>query len=227
MTTRAITNGALTLALTLTAALPARAQTLPPSPPAPVSSTGNISIGAVAGIAAVQNVGGLAGGRLGYQVSPKLQFIGDATWLQDTVTRRRLDSASSVAGYLQSAQGAAATGTVVEPTWSFRGGAQFTVATHGTTEFYVAGEVGAARVVLQPTFTLGSSDVTTTLPSYGVVLGSDLAGTSTVADYSGGVGVRLPHGVWNFDVGVHVESIRTPDQPSLVIGASIAVMRRF
>jgi hypothetical protein len=37
----------------------------------------------------------------------------------------------------------------------------------------------------------------------------------------------MPHGPWNFDVGVHVESVRTPDQPSMVIGASFAVMRRF
>jgi hypothetical protein len=147
--------------------------------------------------------------------------------MQDTVTRRRLDTATQVAGYLQNTQGAAATGTVAEPTWSFRGGAQFTIASHGTTDLYAAVEAGAARVVFQPTFTLNNSDVTTKLPTYGVVLGSDLAGESTVADYSGGVGVRMPHGPWNFDVGVHVESVRTPDQPSLVIGASFAVMRRF
>lgn len=226
MTKRLFATGALLVALTLSTALSARAQTAPPAP-APVTNIGNVSIGGVVGIAAVQNVGGLVGGRVGYKVSPKVEIIGDATWMQDTVTRRRLDTATQVAGYLQSTQGAAATGTVAEPTWSFRGGAQFTIASHGTTDFYVAVQAGAARVVFQPTFTLNNSDVTTKLPTYGVVLGSDLAGESTVADYSGGVGVRMPHGPWNFDVGLHVESVRTPDQPSMVIGVSFAVMRRF
>jgi hypothetical protein len=226
MTKRVFARSALLVALTFSTALPARAQTAPPAP-ALVTNRGNVSIGGVVGIAAVQNVGGLVGGRIGYQVSPKFEIIGDATWMQDTVTRRRLDTATQVAGYLQNTQGAAATGTVAEPTWSFRGGAQFTIASHGTMDFYAAVEAGAARVVFQPTFTLNNSDVTTKLPTYGVVLGSDLAGESTVADYSGGVGVRMPHGPWNFDVGVHVESVRTPDQPSLVIGASFAVMRRF
>ncbi len=226
MTTRLFAAGALTSALAFSTASPVHAQTSPPTP-APVTSIGNVSVGAVAGIAAVQNVGGLVGGRVGYRLSPRFQIIGDATWMQNTVTRRRLDTATQVAGYLQNTQGAAATGTVAEPTWSFRGGAQIIVATHGTTEFYVVAQAGAARVVFQPTFTLNSSDVTTQLPTYGVLLGSDLSGESTVADYSGGAGVRILHGTWNIDVGVHVESVRTPDQPSMVIGVTFAVMRRF
>src|ERR1700751_1393699 len=114
MTKPVVATSALLVALTFSTALPARAQTAPPAP-APVTSSGNVSIGGVVGIAAVQNVGGLVGGRIGYRVSPKFEIIGDATWMQDTVTRRRLDTATQVAGYLQNTQGAAATGTVAEP----------------------------------------------------------------------------------------------------------------
>jgi len=208
--------------LFLAIAKPAACQTAAPS-----ANVGRVSIGAMAGVAVVQSVGGLVGARIAVDASPRVHIIGDGTWMQNTVTRRRLGSATSVADYLQLSQGSASTGTVAEPTWSFAGGAQVTFATHGTTEFYALGLAGAAHVVFQPAFTLSGTDVTTKLPQYGVTLGSDLAGTSTVATYAGGFGVRVPRAAWVFDLGFRVDSVRTPDEPSTVIGVSFGVLRRF
>ena len=63
----------------------------------------------------MQELGGLAGAELGFRLNERLSVIGEGVWLQNTVTRRRLDLAASVGSVLQTQQGAPTTSTVVAP----------------------------------------------------------------------------------------------------------------
>jgi len=214
----------------LALAAPAVAQQAP-APPAAASAAapaeGATTISGIVGFGAVENLGALAGLRVSRRVSSSIAVQGDALWMQDTVTRRTLDLAASVAQKLQTSQGATATADVQVPAWSFTGGIDFDL-THGPSAiFHVFGEAGAARISKQPTFTLGGADVTADLGRYGIVLGEDLTGESTVGAFGAGFGVRMPRGVWVFDAGVSVLSLRAKDDTANVIRAMVAVGRRF
>jgi len=212
----------------LTLAVPAVAQQAPAPPAAAAApAEGATTISGIVGFGVVENMGALAGLHVSRRLSPSIAVQGDALWMQDTVTRRTLDLAASVAQQLQTSQGATATGDVKVPAWSFTAGIDFDL-THGQSAiFHVFGEAGAARIAKQPTFTLGGADVTADLGRYGIILGEDLTGESTIGAFGAGFGVRVPRGVWVFDAGVSLLSLRAKDDTANVIRAMVAVGRRF
>src|SRR4051812_46290188 len=89
----------------------AAAQT--PTPTAASSRlAGRLSIGAIAGAAAVENVGGAFGGEVGYRVTDTIDLFGEGVMFQDIATRRRLERVPVVTNFLQSSQGKTATGAL-------------------------------------------------------------------------------------------------------------------
>jgi len=204
----------------------AAAQGVPAGASAPIGGQ-KVSIGAIGGAAAVQEVGALAGGELAFRLSNRLSGMGEGLWLQNVVTRRRLDLAASVASAMQTAQGKAASGSVEAPAFYAGGGVRFDITTHGTWRPFITFTAGIARITLQPSFTLGGADVTKNISTYGVTLGEDLTGESTEPAFSSSFGVRMLHGRWYVDGTFGVISIQTPDQATNVLRASAGFGYRF
>lgn len=213
--------------------VPAAAQT--PAAPASrptattTSSTNGLGlfVGGTVGVASVQNVGGLVGGELGIRLSDKLDIFGEGVWMQDVVTRRRLDAANPVIAYLESSQGKSATGTVTAPGSYGGASVRLMLPMTGQIRPYVVFGVGGAHIAFKPSFTLAGSDITSALPQYGVTIGSDLTGQVTKPALTGGAGVRFALGRWYVDGAFRVISIRTSDQPTNVLRASASVGLKF
>jgi hypothetical protein len=214
------------LASSAGAQTPAGPPSRPPAAAAATKDTGFFA-GATAGAASVQNVGGLFGGEAGFGLSDNLDVFGEGLWMEDVVTRRRLGLANTIGTYLQTSQGKAATGTVVAPAAYGGAGVRFAFMTSGAVRPYVAFSVGAAHIALRPAFTLSGSDVTAALSQYGVTIGSDLTGEVTKPAFSGGGGVRFAPNRWYVDGGVRVISIRTTDQTTNVLRASVSLGVKF
>ena len=208
---------------------PAAAQTGAGSmkPAAPPSGTTGTYLGGITGITAVQNVGGQFGGELGHQISDRLSLFGEAVWMQDVVTRRRLDAAADVASFVQTTQGATTTGSVVAPSFYGGGGARVMLVTSGSIRPYLSGGAGVAHVVLKPEFTISGSDVSSDMAKYGVTLGNDLTGEMTKPAFRFGAGVLVPQGRWYISGEFGVTSIQTPDQTTNVIRVGVGVGVRF
>lgn len=200
-------------------ATPALAQT--------TSDAGKVYLGGLVGVQSVQNVGALAGLELGYHVSDRLDVGGEFTWLQDTVTRRRIDTAKTIAAFLQQSQGSVATSELDAPAVFGGGGIRWFATGERSLRPYVIAEIGVARVTSRPTFTLNGNDVTTLLPQYGITLGSDLTGSTSKPAFTGGFGVRTSRGVWRINADLRVTSIRTDGQASNVLRVNLGVGRYF
>jgi opacity protein-like surface antigen len=214
----------------LLCATTAAAQTTPAAS-APKSVSGPVVnlwyVGASTGIAAVERVGGEFAGEVGFRVWRNLDISGEVGWFQDVVTRRRLDLAATLATFLQQTQGKTATSDVEAP------------ATYGSVNFrwvfesqrmvrpYAVFGVGGARVELNPTFTLGGTDITDALLQYGVTLGADLTGHSSHAAITGGGGVLLPFGKYYADVNYRLTSIMTESQSTNVSRVNFGFGLRF
>ncbi len=179
------------------------------------------------GIQSVQNVAGLAGIQVGRHLSSRADVFGEAVFLQDTITRRRSESANSVAAYLTQSQGRSASASIDSPSVAFSAGVRYYLTGVRNLRPYVTGSAGAARVTLRPVFLLAGADVTTLLGQYGVTLGSDLTGTTTQPAFGGGVGVVAGRGPWYLDAGLRLTSIRLTGQPANVLGLAIGIGRTF
>src|SRR5262245_35330521 len=81
----------------------AAAQTPAPTGSGPTAGSmrERMFIGGIAGGGAVQKVGGLAGGELGFEVVKGLDVYGEGLWIQNVATRRRLDLADVISASLQ------------------------------------------------------------------------------------------------------------------------------
>jgi opacity protein-like surface antigen len=98
----------------------------------------------------------------------------------------------------------------------------------GRIEPYVLGGVGVAKVRRDVTFTVGGTDVTSSLAPLGVTLGSDLSGSETKMMLSFGGGVAWP--AWKqlvLDLQFRYGRILTEDQGTNVARAGIGGGVRF
>lgn len=215
----------------LAMAVPASAQTpAAPKPTAPTTAATTDSgfrIGVIGGFAAVQNVGGLVGVEAGYQINRNIEVDAEGFWMQDAVTRARLDAATGLATYLTSSLGKATTAVVKAPTTFGGAGLKFYIPMDGAVHPYVTVGGGVARVVLTPTITVAGADVTSSLSTYGVTLGSDLTGVMTKAAINGGFGVRFDRNQLAIDLGLRLTSIQTDGQKTNVLRAHVGFGYKF
>jgi hypothetical protein len=225
--TAALAGGLLSAVPVAAQSSAAPASRPPVTPPPSSANSAGLFVGGIAGAASVRNVGGLFGGELGVRLSDMLDVFGEGLWMQDVVTRRRLQSATTIGAYLQGSQGKVATSTVIAPASYGGGGVRLMFRISGRLRPYFAFGVGGAHIVFKPAFTLSGSDITSSLQQFGIVLGRDLTGEVTRPAFTGSVGVRLAQARWYVDGGFRVLSIRTSDQPTNVLQAGAAVGFRF
>ena len=212
---------ALVSALTLVP-MSAAAQTPAPSQAQQTSSPSMnlFYVGANTGIAVVEKVGGVFGAEAGGRVWKNLDIVAELAWMQNIVTRHTLDNATTVANYLQTTQGKPATSDVTVPAFYFGAGARwvFEKTDLGGFRPYVIMTLGSTHTNIKSTFTLNGTDVTNSLPQYGVTLGSDLAGTANNFTVSPGAGVvRSLNTSWYADLGVRLVSVSMQDQHANVV----------
>jgi hypothetical protein len=209
---------AVILAAGFTYATPAAAQTAPAR---------HWSLSLEGGGEAVEHVGGLGGAQLGIHLSPRFDVFVEAAYLQDVVSRRQLGAANAIASYLTESQGQQASGDLRIPAWTTSVGVRIFLNSGGAVRFYVTGQAGAARATFIPSFTLAGGDITKTLPAYGVVAGSDLAGATTKPLGGGGLGIVAGRDAWFLDASVRVLSVQFDGHPSNAGIVAFGLGRRF
>ena len=87
--------------------------------------------------------------------------------------------------------------------------------------------VGAAQVQRKPTFSLSGTDVTGSLPLYGVLLGADMVNTEHKPATTVGFGVLRPVGSMYLDVAYRLTYIATDGGPTRLHGLHVGVGLRF
>jgi len=212
----------------LAVAVPAMAQTA--GAPAPSANAPSVNIGYLGGfigVGAVQNVNTIAGGEVGIRVFHGLDVIAEGGWAKDGVTRRRTDVTATLATLLQASTGKPASSSVIAPVYFGMGGLRYVFDTSIGIHPYVLGEVGRASVEYKPTFTVNGTDVTNTLSTYGVTLGSDLVNKEVRTAYGGGVGVLYARGMFYVDASLRLLSIKTDSQNTNLTRAHVGLGVRF
>jgi hypothetical protein len=213
---------------TLFMALPVAAQTSPSAAPVTTGpgTDGRLFIGGSGGAGAVQKVGGVYGGELGFHLTDQIDVFGEGVWLQNVATRWRLGLASTVASLLQTSQGTTGSATLDAPAVCMDAGARFAFTT-GRVRPYVIVGAGMARMTLKPVFTLSGTNITNSLPTFGVTLGRDLSGARTQPAFTGGVGVRMSQGRWYIDGGLRATRIQAVDEAIMAVRATATFGLRF
>jgi len=175
-------------------------------------------VGVFTGGASVSNFGAQFGGEAGVRVKHNLDIIAELGWFQDAVNDHTIAAADPIVNYLTSTQGKPAGATVKAPTTFATIGGRWVFENEGKIRPYFVVELGGARVEKKSTFTLNGTDITSSLPAYGVTLGQDLTGHSSHFAFTGGGGILMPLGMLYLDAGYRLTSISTIDAGS---GASV------
>ena len=186
-------------------------------------------VGPTTAVAAGNN-GGAVGGEVGLRVRDHLDVFVDSGWFNNVVTDYQQGLSAPLLAYLQTTTGKAAASSVKRPAaygaigarWVFEG-----VRLPASLRPYVQGGIGGARVARKPTFTLGGADITSALPTYGVVLGADLKSTEHRPVATAGFGVLRPIGAMYLDLAYRVTYINTTGSSTKVNGLHVGVGWRF
>ncbi len=134
------------------------------------------------------------GGEIGLVIKPNLSVFLDAGQVRNVSPASVGTNAGIIAGYIAQTTTNVAY-NVKEPTTFGALGIRYALPIGaGSVEPYVLAGGGMARVTRNVTFMVGGSDVTNAMGQYGVVLGSDLAGSETKGMLTIGGGVAWP--VW-------------------------------
>ena len=131
------------------------------------------------------------GGEAGVTVVPNIQVFVEAGMVHNIATADISASAQQIAGALSQVQNNVGY-TVKQPVTFGVAGVKYLVPAAGTVQPYVMGGVGMAKVSQNVAFTVGGTDVTSSLsqPQYGsIALGSDLSGSFTKPMFTLGGGV--------------------------------------
>jgi hypothetical protein len=186
--------------------------------------------GLIAGSGSVANSSRVIGGEAGARVWRNLDLFLEGASIADVVPERQLALAAPLTAFLQQTQGKAATATVKMPASYFAFGARWVfenVNLAGWAKPYAQFAVGGGKIERQPTFTLGGQDVTSSLASYGVVLGADMTAEEKGTVVSGGAGVLVPFRMIYGDVGFRITSFGTSGDSISVNRFHIGVGVRF
>ena len=162
----------------------------------------------------------------GVTVAPHLQVFGEFGRVRDTSPESLGAGAQVIAGYLSRTQGGVTYG-VRQPVTFGLGGVRYAFPSSRVEPYVLAGG-GMASVRREVTFTVGSTDVTSTLQSLGVALGTDLSGSETKLMLSFGGGVAWP--AWKqlvLDFQFRYGRILTEDQGTNVARAGLGIGVRF
>ncbi len=129
------------------------------------------------------------GAEIGMTVRPKTQVFFELGLARDTAPESLGQAAQIVAGYLTQVQSSAVAFSVKQPMGFGVVGVRYAIPYDEEFEPYLLGGFGLARVEHDVKFTVGGTDVTDTIGTYGVALGKDLAGSQMKPMASVGAGV--------------------------------------
>ena len=122
--------------------------------------------------------------------TPTIGIFAEAGKVVDAAPASLGQSAQLIAGHL-SATEANVEYTVADPVLFFDAGIRYTIHTSGQLAPYALAGVGLGQVKPDVEFTIGGTNVNSSLAQYGVALGSDMSGTTTK------IMIVLPAGVSN------------------------------
>ena len=129
----------------------------------------------------------------GTRLTPTIGIFAEAGKVVDAAPASLGQSAQLIAGHL-SATEANVEYTVADPVLFFDAGIRYTIHTSGKLAPYALAGVGLGQVKPDVEFTIGGTNVNSSLAQYGVALGSDLSGSTTKIMIAVGAGVRYPLG---------------------------------
>ena len=161
----------------------------------------------------------------GVMLAPRIAVIAEFGMVRDSSPKSLGATAQIVAGALTLAQSAAVSYSVKQPIGFGQVGMRYIIPHSEKLHPYVEVSGGLAKVKRDVRFTAGGTDVTDKLTTYGIVLGTDLAGTESKLMITGGGGV-----VYNFtetvvgDAGYRFSRINTdPGTTVNRVGAGIGI----
>ena len=132
------------------------------------------------------------GAELGVTIRPNFQVFVEAGMVRDVATAEIGVAAQTIAGFLAQTQSNVAF-RVKEPVTFGVAGLKVIVPTAGKVRPYVLGGAGIASVKQDVSFTVGGSDITSSLATqYGVQLGTDLSGSFSKPMIVVGAGAMWP-----------------------------------
>lgn len=212
----------------------ARAQT-PAAPASPASNQSTAApivnlwyIGGAVGAGIVDTVSPEGNVEVGMRVWKNLDLMIEGGYAGDLATRLEKDHANTIAGVLQASQGASASASVSVPSSYAAFGARWVFESPGRYRPYVLFSIGGASVDIKPKFVLNGADVTGSIGSFGVTLGSDLTGSYRPLAVGGGVGLLMPFGPrWYFDGSIRLLSVSTVGQRTNLSRITVGMGRRF
>lgn len=140
------------------------------------------------------------GAEIGLSVRPKTQVFFEVGLARDTAPETLGQAALIIGGYLTQAQSSAVGFSVKQPMGFGIAGVRYTIPYDEEFEPYFLGGFGLARLEHDVRFTVGGTDVTDNIGTYGVALGKDLAGSQMKPMASVGAGV-----VWHVGDQVFVD----------------------
>jgi hypothetical protein len=214
-------------AMTLMAA-PALAQTTGASAPsANAPSVNLVYAGGFLGVGAVQNTASIAGGELGVRVFHNLDVFVEGGYDKDGVPRRRVDLTNTLVPILTKASGKTATASITAPVKFGLGGLRYVFDVTNDFHAYVLAEGGKASIEYKPRYFVNGTDVTDSLATYGITLGSDLVSTEAVPAYGGGFGFWYTKGYVYVDASLRLLSLQTASQSTNLTRAHIGLGLRF
>jgi len=132
------------------------------------------------------------GGEAGANVGPDFQIFIEGGHIRDSASSDLGNSAQMIAGALAAANQGDVTYQARQPINFGLAGVRYLVMPTDTYAPYVLGGGGFAQVNKDVDFSIGGNEVTSSLSTYGVVLGSDLSGRETKGMISLGAGVVVP-----------------------------------
>ena len=163
----------------------------------------------------------------GVMLAPRIAVIAEFGLVRDAAPKTLGTTAQVIASSLTTLQSAAVAYTVKQPVSFGQVGVRYSIPYSDKLHPYVEVTGGLAKIKRDVTFTVGGTDVTDKLSTtYGIVLGTDLAGTESKLMIGGGGGVvyDITSSVI-FDAGYRFSRVNT--DPSSInisrIGAGIGI----
>ncbi len=216
--------GAIVVTAALLGAAPASAQQADDNVPrGPIVNSWYA--GANTGVAVVEKFGGVLGAEAGIRLWRNLDGVVDVFWTPNIATRRQLDGVDRLVEVLRASGDAS--GRLKAPVIYTGVGARWVFENSGRFRPYVLFTIGSARIEKKASFSVNGSDVSGSLPTYGITLGQDLAGTYSRLGTEGGVGILMGYGTWYFDAGARLLSVDALDQRTNVARVVLGGGYRF
>lgn len=206
------------------------AQATPATQPASAYQPYDESRGYVAGMIGVtfgNKTSSIFGAEVGMKVGEIFEIFAEGGRMTDVTTSGTDAAAAAMGGYLGTLGKGSAIWSVKTPANYGAVGARYLFPMFGHFEPYVAMTVGVANVEKKTSFALNGTDVTGSLPSLGVQLGSDLNGRANKLLLTFGGGLRVPFGRLLLDIGGRYGRIFTDPQGTNLLRLSAGVGFKF